>query len=244
MSTSTLASESRVHRGVPAGGQYSAHDRDGDALTLTIEVATSINDRFPLPQANNLEKVCSVMDAVLLGANSAEAIGETLGLHTREGAYYGDAAGYLGLVDTASGADQKTYELTALGEQLADASTADRVEMLRNIVATVPAVQIYAEHGEAGVQEMLSEAGLGETTVGRRSSTISSWYMSLAVEKDIEFTALAESERQNSNVRGVEAAIRLDLVRRARALAAPTEKVAAVCTNCFMALPVSGICDC
>jgi len=210
--------ESRVHRGVPAGGQFANRDRDGDALTLTIptEVATSINDRFPLPQANNLEKVCSVMDA----------------------------AGYLGLVDTVSGADQKTYELTALGEQLADAPTAERVEMLRDIVADVPAVQTYAERGEAGVHEMLAEAGLGDTTIGRRGSTISSWYMSLAVEKDTEFTALAESERQSSNVRGVDAAIRLDLARRARALAAPVEKVAAVCTDCFMALPVSGICDC
>jgi len=238
--------ESRVHRGVPAGGQFANRDRDDDALTLTIptEVATSINDRFPLPQANNLEKVCSVMDAVVLGANSAEAIGETLGLHTREGAYYGDAAGYLGLVDTVSGADQKTYELTALGEQLADAPTAERVEMLRDIVANVPAVQTYAERGEAGVHEMLTEAGLGDTTIGRRGSTISSWYMSLAVEKDTEFTALAESERQSSNVRGVDAAIRLDLARRARALAAPVEKVAAICTDCFMALPVSGICDC
>ena len=167
----------RESKGRPVGGQFSAHTHsDGDVVlqgTMTIERATNVNDSYPFPQANKIETIGCVVDAVAAGANTGDSVAETLNLASREGSYYADAAGYLGFIDTVSGADVKTYELTALGEDLLAADPAERVEILRTATADVPAVQIYGLRGESGVRELLEEVTtLGESTSARRTATI------------------------------------------------------------------------
>lgn len=238
----------REAKGKPTGGQFREHQRADAPISLASNgfLATGeqpINDRFPFPQANVLEKVLCVVDAVDAGANTAEAVAETLSVTAREGAYYADAAGYLGFVDTIDGAEVKTYGLTHLGERLQDADAARRVEAIRDVVARVDAVQVHAEYGEDGVRELLEETtGLGDSTVTRRAATIAAWYDALG--HTTELTEAVEREHSDAGDRAIAAAIRATVARQERLAAAAkaAERVAAICEQCFMELPLSGIC--
>jgi hypothetical protein len=225
------------------GGHFGQRDRP-EADTFLGDAATAIDLSFPEPQANDLDKVSAVVDAVAAGANTAEAIAESMSMVDREGSYYGDAAGYLGLVQTVSGGDIKTYELTPAGEQMLEADPNERLTMLRDITAQAPGMQMLDEYGTDGVGEYLEAAGLGEATATRRTATLVSWSRSLAQPED--FANDIALSVGTTRLRSAAAAEHAEEGRAARASAAAASmpKPAAICTSCFMALPVSGICDC
>ncbi|WIB65619.1 hypothetical protein [Curtobacterium sp. MCBD17_040] len=85
-----------------SGGEF-YFSRDGGAAAPQVTLSSfraqsTVNDAFPFPQANDLEKVITVVDAVGEHANTSGAIADTIGVSAeREGTYYADAAGYLGL---------------------------------------------------------------------------------------------------------------------------------------------------
>ncbi len=229
-----------------SGGQF-YFSRDGGSAAPAVTLASfraqsTINDSFPFPQANDLEKVLTVVDAVAANADTSAAIADTIGVTAeREGTYYADAAGYLGLVETNTSGGLRTYELTELGEHLQLADTAERAELIRELVARVPAVDEYNLRGEDGLAEyMEEETDLTGSTLERRAATISSWYR--AAISGTELTDKIDTERAGAGDRVLAAAARAAEARREaaeRAQPAP----AAVCMEHFVELPVSGICD-
>ncbi len=248
MSTQTLVRRKSTGQ-TGNGGLFAEHSRtDADVVLAParlLDFVTKVNDRFPLPQANQLRKVLSVVDAVDAGANSADSVAEALGVTNREGAYYGDAAGYLGFVDLNAASDQKTYELTPLGEMLLHADAYERVAIAREVVANVPSVQLFAESDGVAVIEHYAESGLADSTAERRAATVASWYHDIAIENDSEFTGDVSTEVRACGSRAVSAAQHAadERARRAAELQMkPRDEAPNVCPECSMVLPVSGIC--
>jgi hypothetical protein len=205
------------------------------------DTAFQVNDAFPIPQANDLEKIAALVDAVDAGANTGAAIAETFDLSDRQGPYYLDAAGYLGLVDVVSGVDVRTFELTSLGQQMLASDELGRVEILKTLVASTPAVQIYADGGEEAMLDFLSEAGLGDGTAARRGASATSWYQALTASQD--FAGAIGDELVAARARSGMAAAHAREAAAARSMAR-AERPVKVCTNCFMQMPASGVCGC
>lgn len=229
-----------------SGGQF-YHSRDGGtaapAVTLTsFRSQSTVNDSFPFPQANDLEKIVTVVDAVAANADTSAAIADTIGVTAeREGTYYADAAGYLGLVETSNTGGLRTYALTELGEHLQLADTAERADLIRQLVTRVPAVDEYTYRGEAGLAEyMEEETDLTGSTLDRRAATITSWYK--AAISGEELTDKIGDQRAGADSRVLAAAARASIARREAAERAEPAP-AAVCMEHFVELPVSGICD-
>lgn len=237
-----MGAQARVLKGVPAGGQFATTGRaePGVRLVVVNEDTYPVNDAFPIPQANDLEKVACVVDAVSAGADTPEAVGTTLAVHHREGAYYADAAGYLGLVDTVSGEAYRRYELTELGKELLEHDAAGRADLIRRVVACAPVVQAIADDDQRGVDLIMGAAGLGDVTADRRKATARSWLAALGSDADlgarIQVTGMDASSR-------VQAAAEQAAEARRRVREAARERPVPVCSSCNQALPATGRCD-
>ena len=230
-----------------SGGQY-YFSRDGGSAAPAVTLAsfrsqTTINESFPFPQANDLEKVLTVVDAVAAQADTSAAIADTIGVSAeREGTYYADAAGYLGLVEIDNAGGLRTYQLTELGEHLYSADTDERAELLRQVVARVPAVDEFALRGEDGLAEFMDEeTNLSGTTLDRRAATISSWHR--AISSGDALTDKLDSERIGADSRVLAAAAKATEARKDYAEKNRPAPQAEVCMSCFMEKPASGICD-
>lgn len=224
------------------GGEFGARARS-EAETHLTGANPVVDLTFPQPQANDLDKVISVIDAVAAGANTGDAVGEALAIADREGAYYADAAGYLGLVQTVAGPGPKTYELTPAGEELLGASAADRVSIISERAQAVPGLQLLDEFGEEGVREFIDAQGFAESTAGRRTSTMVSWSRALTNPDDLSrVVGSTVTEVQGRSAAAVHAAeVRAARESELRALA---PKPAETCTGCWMEISVSGACGC
>src|SRR5690625_3408485 len=168
---------SRQPAGRPTCGQFAHQIREPagvarDTGTRMIRADYEVNESCPIPQANDLDKLNCVADAVHNGANTREAVAEALNIHPREGAYYADAAGYLGLVDTVPGEPVRTYATTGLGQAMVTAADDDRSEMISQMVLHVPGVEIHDHGGEGALMGFYNLEGLGHTTANRRADTI------------------------------------------------------------------------
>lgn len=203
-----------------------------------------VNDGFPIPQANSLVKLSSVVDHLRDGNDTGVAMARALDVSERQGYYYADAAGYLGLVDVTQADEIRTYVLTPLGVELLNMNGTERRTLLRHLVAGMPSVKVLKDQGEDSMLEALANEGLGEGTVDRRGATITSWVDALEQEPDLN--ASIDMELTNSGVRSRDSAQlavleRQDaIVARAASLPRPEE----FCTDCFMAKSTSGLCGC
>lgn len=187
---------------------------------------------FPAPQADRLDKVAVAVDAVQAGADTPEAIADALDIDARQGSYYGDAAGYLGLL-TQEGENPKRYALTAAGEQYYDADPADREAILVGLVAESDIVQTYEDRGLAGVEETLAERNYAESTATRRAKTAESW--ATQVNDSTLCTPEAIEEAR-------ERARKFVAERPAIQVTQPVQRE--VCGECFMEKSVTGACMC
>lgn len=198
-----------------------------------------IDDSYPVPQANSLAKVAATVDAIEAGADTDEAVAVAIGVTARQGAYYANAAGYLGLVATQSSTSPRQWVLTPEGAQFLNANAQTRTNILGHVVSLIPEVD-HALNDGGEVEEMLAER-LGESTALRRAATVQSWLDTLTNEaKANEYLAL-ESDGVRDRIdeaRAVATRAREEARRRAR-----LERPAAVCTHCFMVLPASGTCS-
>lgn len=221
-------------------------DLAGDQLESTLRFHELATDRFPTPQANDIEKILTAVDAIRAGANTPDAVALALGNarakdeHTdRQGRYYADAAGYLGLVDRIAGADYVSYEVTDTGAALADATAERRVEAMTRIISQVPEIALYAEIGAEGLTEHL-EKTYAESTADRRASTYMTWARTLE-RRDLSFVFGTEMfEAQDRIIAAVE---RAEADREAR-IRANRVVEPEICMDCFMAKSVSGECAC
>jgi len=201
-----------------------------------------VDDSFPIPQANDLEKVASIVDLVDQGADTGDAVAEVFNFSDRQGPYYLDAAGYLGLVEVVPDEEVKTYHLTALGQHMLSSSAEERVQILRHTVAGCPAVRAYADGGEEHMLETLAAAGLGDGTADRRGATAVSWHRSLT--SSANFATMIDDELDGALYRVPEAARKAAEAREERRKA-NTPRLVAVCADplCGMVLPASGDCE-
>jgi len=248
MSTSAI-NRKRQPAGTPTGGRFAAEARAGAGVSLAATGAAllpgdyQVNDDFPYPQANDLDKVSEVAYAVRAGATTPSAIAQALDVHEREGAYYADAAGYLGLVEPVQGADVRSFSVTGLGEQFALADDQDRADLVAAMVDRTPPVAVLDEEGVDGLADFYNTEGLSPQTAHRRAATISSWadqvgdpqvmagaVRSLHSEVVHRAPVAAERAREEARVR------RLSRQR--------VEPEVRVCPSCFMQVAASGACGC
>lgn len=184
---------------------------------------------FPAPQANDLHKVAAVVDAVSAGVDSTAGIAETIGVAARQGAYYPNAAGTLGLVerdDAFSGPG--IWSVTNLGKTFANAAVADRLDILKGAVLDLDAAVVYTSgsDGPAALAQAYQDSGLAADTASRRLATIRSWISFVdAGDTSAQLIAL---ERDAAVDRAVEVVAR---VRRA------AQRQVRHCESCFMQLP-------
>lgn len=217
-----------------------AHPRSGngqfaDKLGSDPEVAlayTEGGNGFPAPQADRLDKVAVAVDAVAAGCETPDSIAESLGMtQSRNGHMYGDAAGYLGLVEVIN-ENPKHYGLTALGEQFIEMEPDQRSAMLNTLVADSDIVQTYNDRGDGGVEELLEERGYSGETVTRRAQTAASWAKHVEGAERLDLADEIDATRE----RAIEAAKK---VERKREATQPE-----VCPDCFMQKSVDGSCMC
>lgn len=220
------------------------------------EITGNINEDYPYPQANDLEKVDTVLESINKGASSATGIGESImddnrrstkeQARKRDGHYYAEAAGYLGFVEKSGGdgfdSGAGEYALSDLGRSYLDADSNERAEILRGAVNNMPAVQAYRNSGggergkQAAAEAMHDKAG--DSTASRRAVTVQSWVDTV---DDKSFASVVDHQKAVSSEH-VQIAITNDKRRRKeRAEKRKRERQAEVnranekmCNECFM----------
>lgn len=227
------------------GGRFDAKAQSAPEPALHLRALPSltdaINETYPVPQANSLESVSAAVSAVAADVNTPSSVAQALDMDDRQGAYYLNAAGYLGLVE--SDRDYETgaalWRLTALGEEMTRLDDEQRAALIVELAESTPAVAGFRENGLSGAEDAIAErAELGEETIGRRAATASSWAAA------IDAHDFAHSEAQITELardRFATAAASAKTERAALA-AARVEKAPEYCPNCFTQLPASGVC--
>lgn len=252
MSTGT-GHRQRVEAGIPSGGQFATQTHaEADVSLAPSQPAApapagfEVNEGFAYPQANDLDKVALVVDAVEAGADTNEAIGQALEVSDREGAYYANAAGYLGLVDVDASASVRSYRLTGLGQRMREADAGHRSELMGQIVDQVPDVALVRQDGPEALQGYLQMDGLGQTTATRRAAGMSAWATAVSDRTGLA-GALADQHQRTSTRLGPAAerarAQRDEAAQTQSAQTQAGQRPAGFCPSCFVQLPATGVCD-
>ncbi len=148
-------------------------------MTTTL----SHHNGFPIPQANKLGRIGEVALYVASGLTTAAEIGAALPQNgtksaensSRDGLYYLDAAGYLGLVTRERSGRAMSYELTESGKRYVDLDSEGRAAYLRAIAVATPLMQSYVYAKGKGLFDLLVAEGMSEQTARRRVSTAYAW---------------------------------------------------------------------
>ncbi|WP_156251019.1 hypothetical protein [Pseudactinotalea terrae] len=236
------AAHPRVPTGISAGGQFATKPRTESGVQLThAAIQVRIDASFPVPQANNLDAIASVPEIVAAGANTPSGVAAALGMADREGAYYGDAAGYLGLVEVEPGAPVKSYQLTDAGRALAEADPVSRAALMTAVIDEVPQVRALRSGDQQGVLDRLgADDGLGSTTAVRRLDTFRSWDRMTASPFELTDAVAAAADVAHANLG---AAIQVSVSEVEQARRKNLERPVTYCGSCFLQLPASGSCD-
>ena len=136
---------------------------------------------FPFPQADRLERVVDVVDAVARGTADPAELALRWGFDPRQADYYANAAAYIGLLYRAGG----VWSLTPDGARLARTPVADerRVFVARCLLRR-PALHAAVRRtlDTAGVVEprdfepiIRAHTRLSGTTPARRAVTVAAW---------------------------------------------------------------------
>lgn len=203
-------------------------------------------DEWPVPQADDLDKIGSVVDSINAEADTPEAIGDAIGVGDRNGSYYANAAGYLGYVEKHTDYNGFTrYGLTTLGEQFLAMDENDRAVALASSVEHSPLVQ-SARAGE-NVEEEISKSGAtggySDAVARRRAQTISSWIRS--VDNRGQLQQKMSSSRASTIMRSVEAAEKQrEMLAKKKAEMKPQQKQQETCPVCFTIKSLDGSCWC
>ncbi len=204
-------------------------------------------DVWPIPQASDLEKVSSVVDSISNNATTAQAIAEALGTVEREGGYYANAAGYIGLVEKYEDDQNLTqYGLTTAGQTFFNLTPEERGSMLSEMINQTPVAQTYLDSkSPEDFEKQLMASGktnLTDVTAKRRASSFSSWMTQLKDTKGLSDT-LGKQQAETIS-RSILASRNQQIAREERkSQVSSTQKLeGGTCPTCFMIMPVSGIC--
>ncbi len=222
-------------------GQFGTQTRTapGDITLSSLHDWEPADDSFPYPQANDLEKVVAVVDLVHGGVDTPEGIADALDLHHREGAYYANAAGWLGLVER--GVDESgitVYVPTELGTDIQRSDPDGRALAVGQMVAGLDDA-ILALDNQSALVAQLNRDGLGDTTAHRRASTMLSWALK-ATDPDGFSTSIVDASALCST--RSDGARQICVAQRKAALEAfrPSEpKRGEPCPTCWTEMPLA-----
>lgn len=217
------------------------HPAPRQGLYFNPEQIRVKEDDYPHPQANRLDKVSTTVDAITGGATTASAISKTLGVVERQGHYYGDAAGYLGFIESNKNGELKEYSLTPLGEEFSDASPEERRKIIAQQISGMPLMHAYRNGGEDAAREYIQQSqDSSDDTVERRLVTVAAWNKSI---NDDNFDKSILQDSQEGQARMVEASA-LAKEQRQRILdrQQPVERTGGLCSSCYMQMPLTGEC--
>jgi len=202
---------------------------------------------WPVPQANDLDKVATVIDSINHDATTADAIGEAIDVGNRQGSYYANAAGYLGLVEKHKDDIGSThYALTQAGQAFANSGPAERAAMLAEMVNRTPLGRSYRQNSDPTVLEKeiasgSDSGGYSDTVAKRRLSTLNTWMNT--IDNSSALTENISQQQKETIARSVNASIKQRAEQEEKRRQFVTERaVGATCTTCFMVKPISGIC--
>ena len=212
----------------PTGGGYSSYD-----ASLT-------------PQAPDLEKISSLVDAVGNGANTAAALGESFNMTARDGGYYANGTEYIGLVKKTESLDgSNEYELTENGHIFRSADAAQRSVLLRELVNATPLMKAYQESGRSRekLEEYIRDSGPGyeDSVAKRRASSLITWDRKLNSEN---FVKELETSSEETKKLSLVAAENARVLREAKLRKLPAVRTYGICSECYTQLPATGKCDC
>lgn len=204
-----------------------------------------------VPQANEPWRIAATVDAVAAGCVTATEIAEALDLSDRQGNYYAAAALHAGLLDrTEAGPfdSSDTWLLTTEGTTLANITDAGRKSAhLAGVLAndsTVNAV-LTADDVRRTLAEIADDwrkdTDLGETTISRRLSTVRAWatFVETAAEQQAALVATVTDEVAARAPQVAEQRQqRIAQLKAKRQAAAPK-----FCSDCYMQLPATGVCN-
>lgn len=191
--------------------------------------------RFPIPQANCLEKVMVVVDAVDSGCTTASSVAAALDVVDRQGAYYVNAAGFLGLLDVNRATVPNHWSLTESGEEFTRLDADMRVEFIKAVLASSEEIAAAVDDDDNVLNQMLG-TGLSDTTGERRLACVNAW-ADIATDPGSSLVENVLSERTAALARASTAA--------SAAKKATASAVAKPCPRCFLVLPLTGVCaDC
>lgn len=203
-----------------------------------------------VPQANDLSKIVTVVDAIAEGVTSQSDLADALDMAPQGGNYYANAAEYLGLIEQDR--TEKPYLLiaTPLGQAFQNSDPETRTAMIAQMIPQIADVQTLRHHG--GVDELRTEymaAGLSDETAQRRIDMLRSWSNTVEDSRELAFALANESDE--TRVRAHASAeererMRAERIEReqARLIAGRQVNVAnRVCGSCFQTMPLTGVCD-
>lgn len=223
-------------------GQFTGKDHTSPEGGLTFAdpaLFDAIDETYPVPQADNLEAVSATVLAVAADVNTASSVAQALEVDERQGGYYLNAAGYLGLVeaDHAPGAGATLWRLTSLGEHLTRLDDDERAARVAALAECTPAVAAYRDRGPGGAADAIAErAELSEDTIGRRAATAERW------AKAIDAADYLTSEARTAGAARDRFAQAAAAAKQERLHAPSTPKAAVYCPDCFTAIPATGVC--
>lgn len=136
--------------------------------TMTMEGSRPLRS---FPQADDLQRVFAIVDAIKSGSNTWESIGTYLERQERIAFNYIHGARWLGLIESAGVASAYAYSLTPLGQRYADAGEDERFALRREIVFASPAIQRLAAYFHMTPEQLRTEVLLGSEIPGRRSDS-------------------------------------------------------------------------
>lgn len=176
------------------------------------------NDRIvPVAQANRVELIAVVVDAIANGADTTERIAEALSYSHSQGPYYGNAAEELGYTCLVQEEPFHIWTLTSEGEDYLAMGPEDRVQ---DICARI--LDNY------NVQRLLSgldiDTGGADGSADRRTTSYAAWIEFVEMNFDDQAALLTASHAGT--------------VQRARALPPrQPEVLKRNCPSCNMVLP-------
>lgn len=248
------ASASKPKEASPAvqgvSSQYVAAPKQSQGAETPARKASALSNGTPqysnyntslIPQANDLEKVSSTVDAVSARANTSSSIAESLGVQGRQGNYYANAAEYIGLVSRHEADGEYEYRLTPNGEKFQESDSGTRKKMLNELVSATPVMRSYRESGynKESLVDTIKSSGYDDETAKRRANAFVTWHKKLG---DANFESVLESTRTDTSERSVQAAKNLKELRDARAKEKVKTKEFGYCPNDGMALNANGEC--
>lgn len=198
-------------------------------------------DTYPLPQANDMQKIPAVLEAIDAGADTPESVSIALGMTTRQGSYYANSAGYLGLAEVDRTTTPNSWTLTGLGEQMHNSAPEDQARIMAEMVDNISDADFIST--DEGGEDFKSDAevgGLSEATAGRRLSSMRSWRIQTANGGDFALS-ISDSSDEVSPRLG-EAVAKAKDERRLVAAKLPTETE--TCDRCFTKKALNGTCGC